>query len=176
MKTALLVIDAQSVFFDGGAMPPVFGAEAVLVRLTGLIARARAAGVPVIFVQHCEDEGLFARTAPGWGLHPALAVQLGEPVVEKTRPDSFFESGLALILDDLEVSHLVIGGCQSEMCVDTTCRAAASLGYRVTLAGDAHATWDGPALSAAEIIAHHNHVLADGGFATVTPSAGIALS
>jgi len=51
----------------------------------------------------------------------------------------------------------------TEYCVDTTCRRATSLGYDVTLAGDAHLTRDNGVLIAANIIAHHNFVLDDFG-------------
>jgi nicotinamidase-related amidase len=61
------------------------------------------------------------------------------------------------------VTNLVVAGGMTEYCVDTTCRRATSLGYDVTLAGDAHLTRDNGVLTAANIIAHHNFVLDDFG-------------
>ncbi|MEO1019643.1 MAG: isochorismatase family protein, partial [Pseudomonadota bacterium] len=126
MSTALLVIDAQNAFFDRALGQPVFEAASVLANLTGLLARARHQNVPVIFVQHCEDEGEFARSDPRWLLHTDLGVRADEPVIEKTTPDSFYHTGLAAILDRHNAQHLVIAGNQTEFCVDTTCRAAKS--------------------------------------------------
>ena len=60
------------------------------------------------------------------------------------------------------IDRLVIAGLQTEMCVDSACRAAVSLGYRVVLASDGHTTWDTPALLAERIIAHHNRTLGRG--------------
>jgi aminoglycoside 6'-N-acetyltransferase len=56
--------------------------------------------------------------------------------------------------------------------VDTTCRRAFGLGYDVTLAADAHGTWDDETLTAAQIVAHHNEVMANG-FADVVSSAEV---
>jgi len=56
----------------------------------------------------------------------------------------------------------VIAGMQTEMCVDSACRAAAALDYRVTLVSDGHTTWDTPGLTADRIIAHHNRLLGSG--------------
>ena len=67
------------------------------------------------------------------------------------------------------IDDLTIAGLQSEYCIDTACRVAQSLGYRVTLVADGHSTFDTPELSAAQIIAHHNKVLS-GIVAAVTPA------
>jgi hypothetical protein len=48
------------------------------------------------------------------------------------------------------------------MCVDSACRAARALDYEVVLVADGHSTYDTPVLSAGQIIAHHNRLLADG--------------
>lgn len=45
------------------------------------------------------------------------------------------------------------------MCIDTTCRRAFSLGYKVTLVSDAHSTWNSQVITAQQIINHHNSVL-----------------
>ena len=52
-----------------------------------------------------------------------------------------------------------VAGMQTEFCIDTNCRAAFDLGYKVVLAKDGHTTFDTPVLSAAQIIAHHNRTL-----------------
>ncbi|MEO1089647.1 MAG: cysteine hydrolase family protein [Pseudomonadota bacterium] len=175
MSTVLVVVDVQNAFFDGRMGPPVFGAAPMLARISHLLARARTQSVPVVFVQHGEDGSELDRSGPGWPLHADLQVRPGEPIIEKASPDSFYETDLAGVLDGHGASHLVITGNQTEFCIDTTCRAAKSRGYRVTLAADGHGTWDNPHLSAQQIIAHHNHVLGMG-FADVVPSGAIAFS
>jgi nicotinamidase-related amidase len=57
------------------------------------------------------------------------------------------------------IDRLVITGMQTEMCVDSACRGAVALDYRVALVADAHTTYDTPMLRADLIIAHHNRSL-----------------
>lgn len=173
---ALLLIDVQRAFFDGSAAPPVHDAEALLDRIAGVLSRARAAGVPIIHVQHTEPEDpLFAPGSTGWQLHPAVTPHGGEPVVEKRTPDAFLDTDLAALLDRSETRDLVIAGNQTEFCVDTTCRRARSLGYDVTLLSDGHSTWDSGDLTAAQIIDHHNRVLEGGQFVRLAQAAAVEL-
>jgi nicotinamidase-related amidase len=66
---------------------------------------------------------------------------------------------------------LIVAGLQTQFCIDTACRVATTLGYRVILASDAHTTFDTPDLTAAAIVAHHNTTLR--AFGTVIPSSEI---
>lgn len=175
MKTALLVIDVQVGIFDG--MKP-HGFSQVLERIVGLLTKARLAGVPVIYVQH--DGGAGHRlepNTPGWPIHPSIAPLEGEPVVRKRASDSFFETDLQQRLQQLGITHLLVTGCMTQYCVDTTCRRAVTLGYNVTLVSDGHTTADTPALKASQIVAHHNDLLdgfdAGGHSITVTPASNI---
>lgn len=158
-NTALLVIDVQVGMFEGPE-GPVHGAERLLEKIGTLIHKAREAGTPIVYVQHCEDQGEpLEKGTPGWEIHPDIAPLLGETVVEKRTPDSFHETTLREALDAKGISRLIVSGLQTEFCVDTTCRRAFSLGYDVILVKDAHSTWDTDNISAAQIIAHHNQVL-----------------
>ncbi|HEY6286518.1 MAG TPA: isochorismatase family protein [Ktedonobacteraceae bacterium] len=71
----------------------------------------------------------------------------------------------ALVVIDVQVGLVVAGG-QTEYCVDTTVRRATTMGYNVTLVGDAHTTddYDEAVISAAKRIEYHNEVL--DGFST----------
>jgi nicotinamidase-related amidase len=132
----------------------------VLERIAGLLEKARAARVPVLYVQHDGRSGhRLEPNTPGWPIHPAIAPVADEPVVRKRASDSFFETDLQQRLQSLGVTHLVVTGSMTEHCVDTTCRRAVTLGYDVTLVGDAHTTADTTALKASQIIAHHNELL-----------------
>ena len=57
------------------------------------------------------------------------------------------------------IKQLVICGCMTQYCVDTTVRRAVSLGYDVVLAADGHTTADTGVLRFEQIVAHHNALL-----------------
>ena len=156
--TALLIVDVQLGMFSENE--PIHNGDALLTTLGDLIARARAASVPVIYIQHSGGEGHELNpSAPGWPIHPAIAPAEGEWVIHKRHPDSFQETNLQHELEERGIKHLFVAGIQTEYCVDTTCRRAYSLGYDVTLVQDAHSTWDTENLKATQIIAHHNQTL-----------------
>jgi nicotinamidase-related amidase len=164
---ALLVIDLQSGMFADPAWPPHDG-EGVIGRVTTLIDAARAAGTPVIFVQHDGGEGdPLSAAGPGFTLHPALSPWPDEPVIVKRFCSAFQGTELADVLAARGITALTICGMQTEFCIDTTCRAAFERGFPVTLIADAHTTVGNGVLSAADIIRHHNATLAGGGFVRV---------
>lgn len=171
-NSALLIIDAQVDMFEPN---PVYDSKRVLTTLETLLAHARQANLPVIFVQHNEGPGEpFEPETPGWYIHPALTPAEGECVVQKTTPDSFSQTLLQQKLDELSSTRLIIAGMQTEYCIDTTTRAAKSLGYDVTLVADGHSTFDSPVLTAVQIIDHHNDILT--GFADVVPAAELSFT
>jgi len=150
-QTALLITDVQNCMFHPAE--PVYNSETLLANLTTLIERARAVETLVIYVQHCGPVGApHAPGEPGWELHPALAPQPDELIVQKTTPDSFYQTTLKEELTGRAIEKLVIAGIQTDYCVDTTCRRAMSEGYAVTLISDAHSTWGDGDLSAQQII------------------------
>jgi nicotinamidase-related amidase len=156
-NTALLIIDVQAGIIDG---LPVYDAEGVLSRINLLIDKAKAADVPVIFIQHDGAQGHRVETnTAGWHIHPKVAPKQNEPVIHKRYCDSFFDTTLDQELRERKIQNLVITGCMTEYCVDTTCRRATAMEYDVTLASDAHTTGDTEHLRAAQIIAHHNDLL-----------------
>ncbi len=159
-KTALLVIDVQRAFFDGDTIPAVYDGKQVLARISDVVQRARVAGLPLVYVQHAGGGGHpLEQGGNGWQIHPEVLPQEGDVIVAKTTPDSFYETSLKADLDALGAENLVVVGNQTDFCVDTTCRHARSLDYKVTLLKDAHSTWDNEHLKAQQIIDHHNFVL-----------------
>ncbi|MGA2965580.1 MAG: cysteine hydrolase family protein [Terriglobales bacterium] len=157
MKSALVIIDVQ-VGLVALLSPEL--RDRVLANVVELLSRARSSKIPIFFVQHdgAKEHPLEAETA-AWAIHPAILPLAGEHVVRKKTCDSFFETRLAEELQMAEIDRVIIAGAMTEYCVDTTCRRAVTLGYDVTLAADAHLTRDNPALTAPQIIAHHNLVL-----------------
>jgi len=166
-NTALLVIDVQ-VGLINDPSEPAYNAQTVLANIAGLLAKARTTHTPIIFIQHdgdaYEGEGLsLAPTSPGWQIHPMVAPLNDEPVLRKRASDSFYQTSLQDELAARQIQHLVITGCKTEMCVDTTSRAAISRGFDVTLVKDAHSTTDSEIMPSFQIVAHHNYTLDDFG-------------
>jgi nicotinamidase-related amidase len=175
MTTALLIIDLQRGMFEAGETP--HEGEAVLSRVAGLIERARGEGVPVLHVRHAGDPGDPLETGtPGFEIHPKVAPKAGEPVITKTRCSAFFDTPLLEELKRRGIDRLVVAGMQTEYCVDTSCRAAADLGYQVVLVRDGHTTFDTSVLPAEKIVAHHNRTLGGGGFAELAEAERVRFS
>ncbi|MEM1194528.1 MAG: cysteine hydrolase family protein [Pseudomonadota bacterium] len=172
MAKALTIIDVQKGMFAYG--DPHHG-EAVVDRLAQLLDAARASGAPIFFVQHDGGEGSpLAPNSEGFDFHAALAPNPDEDVTLKRHCSVFQATDLEQKLRERGVDGLVIGGMQTEFCIDTAVRGAFERGFAVTLIADGHTTFDTPALRAEQIIAHHNHTLASGHFASVQNSAQIA--
>lgn len=160
MASALLVIDVQASLCVGEFA--AFDIERVLATINGSIDRARAAGLPVLFVQHEQDsDPLFRFGSPGWQLAAGLNAGPEDERVRKTTPDAFNGTPLHALLQARDIQRLLVCGLQSEFCVDTSVRRALSLGYTVELLADAHSTLDNGVLTAAQISAHHNETFAN---------------
>ena len=159
MSTALLIIDVQQALCYGEYA--AFEAARVIERINLVSRKARAAGAPVVVIQHESRGGPLDHGTDGWRLADGLDVQSTDILVPKTATDSFHNTELQSVLRARGVARLVICGLQSEFCVDTTTRRALALGYPVTLVSDAHSTQDNSVLSAARISAHHNETLAN---------------
>lgn len=152
---ALLVIDMQVGMFTPDT--PRHDAEAVLQRITTVAQAVRDQGGTIIFVQHDGPEGdVLAPDTPGWQLLPTLERTDQDLIIRKTACDAFYDTVLADRLAELQVRTLIVTGCATDFCVDTTVRAAASRAFDVLVVADGHTTADRPHLPAVAIIAHHN--------------------
>jgi len=164
-ETALVILDVQLGMFDKN--DPVYNGSELLFKISNLLVKARAEGIPVVFIQHCGDaDHILHMDKPGWPIHSSIAPEKDELVILKRNYDSFQNTCLQEKLGYLNIKHLVMTGIQTEFCFDTTCRRAYSLGYRVTVVKDGHSTWDTEDLKAIQIIDHYNRLL-HGRFATV---------
>jgi nicotinamidase-related amidase len=157
-QTALLIIDMQVVLFEVPGNPTYRESE-LLANINELLRKARSAGTPIIYIQHQNKSGQLVAGTRGWQILPAIAPLEHELVVPKYAEDSFLGTTLEDELRTRNITHLVICGCRSDFCVDTTCRSAISHGYDVTLVGDAHSTINRKVLSAELVVAHHNATL-----------------
>jgi nicotinamidase-related amidase len=155
---ALIVVDMQVGLFAG--QPPRCDAEGTIARINQLIGVIRQNG-RIVFIQHTEAADGLARGSNEWSLLPSLDRAVEDLVIEKTACDSFLETTLEETLRGEGIDELVIAGCATDFCVDTTIRAAAALRFKVVVPSDAHTTRDRPHLDAQSIIAHHNFMWAD---------------
>ena len=170
--TALLIIDVQVGIIDDFH---AYRGREVLEQINTLLAKARASNVPVIYVQHDGEKGHPLEVgSPGWQIHSAIKPHEEDLIIRKRASDSFFETTLQKELESKGVKRLIVAGCMTEYCVDTTSRRAISMGYDVTLVSDAHTTVDNKLLTASQVIAHHNALLdgfdAGSHMITVTPA------
>jgi nicotinamidase-related amidase len=104
-----------------------------------------------------------------------IAPRPEEAIVDKRTPDSFHETTLLDELAATDARRLIVVGAETEICVDTTCRRARSLGFDVKLVADAHSTWNNDTLTAEQIIRHTNLTLS-GWFVRLVHAAEVGLS
>ncbi len=151
-NTALLVVDVQNGIVDGA-----HERDAVVANIGSLVERARREQVPVIWLQHADED--IPRGTDSWRIVPELTPTDAEPLIEKNYADSFEETTLETVLSDLGVGRLVVVGAQTDECIRSTLHGALVRGYDTTLVGDAHTTEDQTAWGApppAQVIAHTN--------------------
>ena len=151
-NTALMVIDVQK-----GVVADAHQRDEVVANISTLVDKARAEGVPIVWVQH-SDEHLEKGSDP-WEYVPELTRRESEPLVHKAFGDSFEDTDLEDVLAAAGVGRLVVTGAQTDACIRSTIHGAFARGYDVTLVGDAHTTedlssWGAP--SPDKVIAHTN--------------------
>jgi nicotinamidase-related amidase len=134
-NTAVLVIDAQNDIMSG-----VYNRDAVLANIRLLIDKARAENVPVVWVQHSDEN--VPVDSNGWQFVPELSQRATEPVVGKRYADSFEETDLESVLAERHVGRLLVAGGQTDECIRATLHGAITRGYDATLVSDAHSTED----------------------------------
>jgi nicotinamidase-related amidase len=151
-NTALLVVDVQN-----GVVGGAYERDAVVANVDSLVEKARRERVPVVWVQHSDDQ--LARGSEEWRIVPELSPSDAEPLVEKNYGDAFEDTSLETVLSDLGVGRLVVVGAQTDACIRSTLHGAFVRGYDATLVSDAHTTEDQSAWGApppGQVIAHTN--------------------
>src|SRR5579871_971870 len=109
-NTALLVVDVQN-----GAVAEAHDRDAVVANIGSLVGKARREQVPVIWVQHF-DENL-VRGSEKWRIVSELSPDGAEPLVEKSYGDSFEDTSLETVLAGLGVGRLFVVGAQTDECI-----------------------------------------------------------
>lgn len=134
-RTALLVVDVQE-----GVVADAWERDRIVANVARAVERARASGIPVVWVQHHDDD--LQRDTPAWQWVSELQPREDEAKVHKQYNSSFEDTPLLTLLDQLGVSHVVLAGAASNWCIRATAYAALERGFDLTLVGDAHTTGD----------------------------------
>ncbi|MEJ7719180.1 MAG: isochorismatase family protein [Ilumatobacteraceae bacterium] len=96
--------------------------DAVVDNVGSLVERARREQVPVVWVQHSDEQ--LARGSDEWRIVPELTPGDAEPLVEKNYGDSFEDTTLETVLSGLGVGRLVVVGAQTDACIRSTLHGA----------------------------------------------------
>ncbi|MFJ1707496.1 isochorismatase family protein [Kitasatospora sp. NPDC088346] len=151
-NTALVVVDVQN-----GAIGAAHERDAVVATIGGLVDRARLEDVPVVWIQHSDEE--MAPGSDSWRIVDELTPGEAEPLVGKSYGDAFEDTTLETVLAGLGVGRVLVVGAQTDVCVRSTLHGALVRGYDTILVSDAHTTEDQTAWGApppAQVIAHTN--------------------
>jgi nicotinamidase-related amidase len=135
-NTALLVIDVQN-----DLVAASHDSDRIVANIVTLVDRARADGVPVVWVQHSSDDEL-KPGSKGWEYVPELVRAPDEALVHKRYGDAFEDTDLEVALAERGVGRLIVTGLQTDECIRSTLHGGFVRGYDVTLVGDAHTTED----------------------------------
>lgn len=148
---AVVVIDAQNEYVNGKLA--LAGVDAGLREIERLLARARAAGTPILHIRHVgRAGGLFDPDASGGQIAARAAPLAGEAVIDKRLPNAFAGTDLNDRLAATQRKNLVVVGFMTHLCVSSTVRAALDHGYACTVVAGAAGTRDLPAASGESVI------------------------
>ncbi len=140
---ALVLIDCQNTYREG--VMQLAGVEAAVAEAARLLARARAAGIPIFHIQHDSGAGSpYDITARIGRISDEVAPNPGEPVITKHFPNSFIQTDLEERLRAAGATNLILAGFMTHMCVNSTARGAFNLGFKPTVVAAATATRDLP--------------------------------
>jgi nicotinamidase-related amidase len=149
-RGVLMVVDLQV-----GVVASAWDSARVIANVARAVERARAHGVPVIWVQHGDDD--LPRGSAQWQWVPELRPRPGEPLVHKRFNSAFEDTELERVLGDLAATHIVLAGAATNWCIRATAYGALDRGYDLTLVKDAHTTesmdlGDGVTIEAARLV------------------------
>lgn len=143
-NAVLLPVDMQQAF-DSVPWPRRWNRELDRNGLR-LLDLFRKAGRPIIHVRHAsvEPDSTLRPDSPGHAYRDGFAPRKGEPEIVKSVNSAFIGTDLDLRLRRLGAARVVTFGVSTDMCVSTTVRTGANLGWRMVLVADACDCFDLP--------------------------------
>jgi len=170
--STLIIIDAQNEYAEGKLK--VSNAPETRKAIAALLKSYRDVDGRVVHVKHSVPEGapVFTPNTKLAEEYEELAPKEGEKVIEKLHPSSFADTNLHDYLRGTGGLKIVLTGYMAHVCVSTTARDGARLGYDVLIAEDCVGDRDIPGASGADVTKMVMHELADA-FATVVESSEI---
>lgn len=141
---ALIVVDIQNDYFQGGKWP-LTNIDAAADNAARIISAAREQGDLVIHIRHetpSPDAPFFVPGSEGAQLHPKAAALPGEEVILKHFMNPYRETRLLEILRGKKIETVTVIGNMSHMCIDAVTRASDDFGFKATVIHDACATHD----------------------------------
>jgi nicotinamidase-related amidase len=156
-KAVLLVVDVQV-----GVMSDAWDAARIIGNIARAVDRARAEGMPVIWVQHADDE--LVHGSPAWNWVPELVPRADEPQIHKRFNSAFEATPLDGQLAHIGATHIALSGAATNWCIRATAYGALDRGYDLTLLEDAHTTGtieleNGVRIEAASVVRELNIVM-----------------
>jgi nicotinamidase-related amidase len=153
-KSVLLVVDVQV-----DVMREAWDADRIIRNIGVAVDKARDLDVPVIWVQHADDELIAG--SPGWQIVPGLSPAESDPRIHKQYNSAFEQTSLEAILAEIGATHIVLAGAATNWCIRATAYGALDRGYDLTLINDAHTTetielGDGTKIEAQDIVRELN--------------------
>jgi ureidoacrylate peracid hydrolase len=161
MNGAVIVVDMQNGFVHPEGSVARLGLEmvdreAVIVEHVALLAEARRFDVPIIYTRHLHRtgyldapplvkerigvvEGLLAGT---WDAEiiDELTPHPGDVIIDKNRYDAFLYTDMEVVLRALGAISVLVTGCATNVCVESTARAADMRDFDVAVATDCTTT------------------------------------
>ncbi|WP_369012761.1 cysteine hydrolase family protein [Flavobacterium anhuiense] len=156
---ALILIDIQKGFHDiaywGGDRNNVTAEE----KAGELLEIWRNKKLPIFHIQHCSSNpnSILNETNPGNEFQDVVKPLEGEIIIKKNVNSAFIGTNLKELIDNAEITNLVIVGLTTDHCVSTTTRMAGNFGYNVYLVSDATATFNKKGLNEEEFSAELIH-------------------
>jgi ureidoacrylate peracid hydrolase len=158
MSTAVLVIDMQNGFCHPKGSLPLAGfglprMDEVVGATVGLLAAARAQGLPIIYTRHVFRPDLLDVPARSRDMLPTDPPPLirgswdadvidelkpleADRIIDKNRYDAFLYTDLEIVLRALGVRRLLVTGVVTSVCVESTVRSAEQRDFEVFVASD----------------------------------------
>lgn len=156
MNDALIVIDVQEGFFSDPNFA-VYNDRKLIKNINQLIDFFRKQEKTVVFVRHIDQ--VFVKQTSPWEVYSKVHSKPDDIYVDKTTPDSFYNTDLLNILKTNKINSIVIVGLQTNYCIDATCKSAFGKDFSTLLVSDAHSTYDNSFMRADKIIEYHNSII-----------------